>query len=221
MMLSFPKRLGRGASRGELFGHVVRRAIALVLLGWWGGSWAAVVWSGGMAEGLGGALLGDLVLKLAWPALVLGAVVLLAGTERARLWSTITLVGALGVAAGWLATGGDHALFERLAGLRIPGVLVRIGVCYLVASAIWFVTPSPRAIVAWVVGLPRRAAWRPGWRWTEERCSGETGSPPRRSGPSSPPTSAGRLPALRPASRPGLSRSRAPAPLPAGAGSGG
>jgi len=153
MMLSFPRRLARGASRGELFGHVARRATALMLLGWWGGSWSAVAWSGGQVEGSGMSAAGDVVLKLAWPALVLGAVVLLAGTRRRRIWAATLTAGGLGVALGWVASGGDHALFERLAGLRIPGVLVRIGVCYLLASAIWFATPSPRAIGAWAAGL--------------------------------------------------------------------
>jgi len=154
MMLSFPKRLARGSSRGELFGHVVRRAVALLLLGWWGGSWSAAAWSGGAPAGagaLGGA--GDVALRLAWPALVLGAVVLLAGTERPRVWGGVALAGAAGVAFGWVAAGGDHALFQRLAGLRLPGVLVRIGVCYLIASAIWFRTPSARAIVGWIAAI--------------------------------------------------------------------
>jgi predicted acyltransferase len=153
MMLSFPKRLARGATRGGLLGHVGRRALALMLLGWWGGSWSAVAWSRGApaAEGLGPLV--DLLLKAAWPALVLGAVVLLAGTSRTRLWTGVLAFGAIGVAVGWVATGGDHALFARVAGIRIPGVLVRIGVCYLIASAIWFATPSPRAIVAWTLAL--------------------------------------------------------------------
>jgi len=153
MMLSFPKRMGRGASRGELLRHVGRRALALMLLGWWGGSWSAVAWSGGAPEAAGslaGSLSGlaDLALKLGWPALVLGAVVLLAGTTNARRWIGVLAVGAIAAGFGWVATGGDHALFERIAGIRIPGVLVRIGVCYLIASAIWFLTPSPTAIAA-------------------------------------------------------------------------
>ncbi len=153
MMLSFPKRLARGASRPELFGHMVRRAGALLLLGWWGGSWSAVAWSGGAPAAGGVDPVVDLVLKTAWPALVLGAVVLLAGTARPRAWTIMLAAGAVGVAAGWIATGGDHALFDRVAGIRIPGVLVRIGVCYLLASAVWFSTPSPRAIATWALGL--------------------------------------------------------------------
>jgi len=154
MMLSFPKRLDRGASRGELLGHVARRALALMLLGWWGGSWTAVAWSGGAPVGMGTAgTVADLLLRVGWPAFALGAVVLLAGTDRARLWSSVLAAGVLSVLVAWVTLGGDHALFDRLAGIRIPGVLVRIGVCYLIASAIWFLSPRPIAIGGWILAI--------------------------------------------------------------------
>jgi predicted acyltransferase len=41
----------------------------------------------------------------------------------------------------------------RILGLRIPGVLVRIAWCYVLASGIYFLTPSPKAIMKWTMGL--------------------------------------------------------------------
>ncbi|HSR40803.1 MAG TPA: DUF5009 domain-containing protein, partial [Longimicrobiales bacterium] len=158
MMYSFPKRRERGASRRGLLGHVARRALALMILGWWGGSWTPLLWPGSESVlarpgAEGAAVAAAVLLRVAYPVLVLAAVVLLAGTKHPRRWRA-----ALGVAVGLFIVSGtvlDFAdpLFDQLAGIRIPGVLVRIGVCYLLASVIYFLTPSPRLLVRWIAVL--------------------------------------------------------------------
>lgn len=145
MMYSFPKRMAEGHSRRSLFGHVLRRALALMILGWWGASWSPVLFSDISAVGA--------VLRVGYVAAVLGAVVLLAGTTHVRRWGIVLGVGVVLFAAAALVLPPTDALLSRLAGLRIPGVLVRIGWCYALASAIWFLTPSPRAIAWWIAGL--------------------------------------------------------------------
>ncbi len=145
MMYSFPKRMAQGHSRRSLFGHVLRRALALMILGWWGASWSPVLFSDSSA--VGG------VLRVGYVAAVLSSVILLAGTPHVRRWGVILAAGVtLFTAAAFLLPPTD-ALLARLSGLRIPGVLVRIGWCYALASAIWFLTPSPRVIAWWIVGL--------------------------------------------------------------------
>jgi len=161
MMYSFPKRMEQGATRKELFWHVVRRAFALMLLGWWGASWSRLLWPGeGFHELSGAGTAAAVLLRIGFAAGMLSAVVLLAGTKRARTWWIVLGAGAVLTLGGLAALGFDDSLAQRLAGLRIPGVLVRIGVCYLAASAIWFATPSPKAIAWWIVGLlGGYAAW--------------------------------------------------------------
>lgn len=44
-------------------------------------------------------------------------------------------------------------IWSWLTNRRLTGVLPRIGFCYLIASAIYFATPSPKAIIAWIVAL--------------------------------------------------------------------
>jgi predicted acyltransferase len=154
MMYSFPKRLERGDSKRDLMLHVVRRAFALMLLGWWGSTWSRLLWPGDAfheASGVGTAL--AVVLRLGFAAAVLAAVVLLAGTRRPRAWWIALGVGLVLAVGGLAALGFDDSLARAIAGIRIPGVLVRIGVCYLLASAIYFATPDPRAIAWWIVGL--------------------------------------------------------------------
>ncbi len=149
MMFSFPKRLARGDSRKTLFLHVVRRAFALMLLGWWGGTWSSVLWPGG-GTALG---LAALLLRVGYVAGMLSAVVLLAGTARRGVWRVALGAGlAVFLIAAWMA-GWSDPLLSSIGGMRFPGVLVRIGVCYLTASAIYFLTPSPQAIRYWIVGL--------------------------------------------------------------------
>ncbi len=154
MMYSFPKRLEQGSTSRQLLLHVVRRAIALMLLGWWGSTWSRLLWPGESfheASGVGQAA--AVLLRIGFAAGVLAAVVLLAGTRRPRAWWITFGIGAVLSIGGLAVLGFDDSLARTIAGLRIPGVLVRIGVCYFLASAIWFATPTPRAIAWWIVGL--------------------------------------------------------------------
>lgn len=148
MVYSFAKRAGRGASRGELMGHVARRSLALMLLGWWGASWSPVLWPGD--GGIGGAAI---LLRVGYPTAMLAGVVLLAGTRYTKRWAWTLGVGSVLFVAAAIALGFDDPLLARIGGIRIPGVLVRIGVCYLIASAVYLSTSSPRALVGWIVGL--------------------------------------------------------------------
>lgn len=145
MMYSFPKRMEAGHSRRSLYSHVLRRSLALMILGWWGASWSPVLFSDFSA--IGG------VMRVGFVLAVLASVVLLAGTVRVRRWGMLFAGGVVLFVVAALATAPTDALLVRLAGLRIPGVLVRIGWCYALASAIWFLTPSPKAIAWWIGGL--------------------------------------------------------------------
>ena len=147
MMFSFPKRLARGDSRRKLMGHVVQRALALMLLGWWGASWSRVFWTNQEGE------VWSVVLRLGFVAGFVGAVVLLAGTQRKKEWGAVLGMGLVLFVVGAMGTGSEDSLLTRLAGLRIPGVLVRIAWCYLLASALWFWMPSRRAMLGWIAGL--------------------------------------------------------------------
>ncbi len=146
MMYSFPKRLAAGASRRELFAHVVRRSAALMLLGYWGASWTRLFWTG---MDSGGVL--SIVLRIGFVAGVTGAVVLLAGTRFPKRWWIIFGAGAACFFAAAVGSGFDDSLLIRIASLRIPGVLVRIAWCYVLASAIYFLTPSRRDLIRWIV----------------------------------------------------------------------
>jgi len=148
MMYSFPKRLAQGASRSELFKHVVRRAFALMLLGWWGASWSRIFWPG---EEISGVL--PVTLRFGYVVLMLGAVILLAGTIRSRVWWSIFLGGVAVFFGSAAMLGFSDPLLYRIAHIRIPGVLVRIGWCYILASTIYFLAPSRRALMTWIAGL--------------------------------------------------------------------
>lgn len=92
-----------------------------------------------------------------------------------------------------LDPGALHAftlgkVVDSIAGLRLPGVLQRIGGCWLPASAIIFLVKSPRRRVAAGAGLillyeiAMRAPLVPGWGRSSRstRCCGP---PPMRSSP--------------------------------------
>lgn len=147
MMFSFPKRLERGDSRGKLMTHVVQRAVALMLLAWWGASWSRVVWTNQDGD------VWSLILRVGFVAGAAGSVILLAGTARRKEWGMVLGAGVLLFLVGAFGRGWEDTLLERLAGLRIPGVLVRIAWCYLLASALWFWMPSWKAMVGWIGGL--------------------------------------------------------------------
>jgi predicted acyltransferase len=148
MMFSFPKRLAQGTSRAELFTHVVRRAAALMLLGYWGSTWSRVVWTG-----LDALTFEAVLLRIGFVAAMTGAVVLLAGTEFRTRWWSIFVGGLVLFVVGVTWAGTSDPLVTRILGLRIPGVLVRIAWCYVLASGIYFLTPSPKAIMKWTMGL--------------------------------------------------------------------
>lgn len=148
MMFSFPKRLAQGDSRGQLFGHVARRAAALMLLGHWGSTWTGIFWTN-----LESVSLGAVLLRIGFLAGMMGAVVLLAGTTYSGRWWSIFGSGVALFVVGMVLVGFADPLLSRLAGLRIPGVLVRIAWCYFLASGIYFLTPSPTAILKWTIGL--------------------------------------------------------------------
>lgn len=145
MMCSFPKRLAQGASRRALYAHVVRRAVALILLGYWGGTFSAVVFPGDVGAA-------GIAMRAGYVASFAAAIALLAGrVTRRRV--VVFSVGAMVFAVGAVVAGGDDALLRRLARLRLPGVLVRIGVCYACAAAIYFLAPRWRALSCWAIGL--------------------------------------------------------------------
>lgn len=210
MVFSFNKRLEAGESRRHLFGHVVRRAVVLYLLGlfslpfvpdtsrgffpalatvglWgnvarWATVWSflcAIVlitgtkrplrWIAGYAAGallvlVGCCLapvddpmkisgLGSLGLRVGLDLLILGALVLIdlpgarpLGLAGLAAGVVLTLLGVSGAAA-------PDPIWRWLTDRRLTGVLPRIGVCYLIASAIYFLTPAPRNLAAWIVVL--------------------------------------------------------------------
>jgi predicted acyltransferase len=256
MMFSFPKRMARGESRGHLFGHVVRRAVVLFLLGmftlpfipstaqgffpaldslglWgnvarWATVWAflcAIVlitgtkrprfWFVGYLIGAALILLScactditDPMKTLGWRAItmrggveliVIGTLVMIAFPRAALAGVAFAAVGVITMLSTLLDTGlavqiggfvavlaalalvfrrrdpiarflatataavsvivamsfvaSDDPLWRWLTDRRLTGVLPRIGFCYLIASAIYFATPSPRAIVKWIIAL--------------------------------------------------------------------
>lgn len=149
MTYSFQRRLAEGAAKRPLMVHVLRRSAALILLGWWGGTWSPVLFPG--SAGIEGT--GAIVLRLGFVGSVLAAVVLLAGSVRPNRWWIVLVASLLATAAGVFLSGFEDPLLTRLAGMRIPGVLVRIGACYLAASVIFLKTPSRNAIIWWIVAL--------------------------------------------------------------------
>ncbi|MGB1374266.1 MAG: acyltransferase family protein [Rhodothermales bacterium] len=147
MMFSFPKRLARGDSRRTLMGHVVARAAALMLLGWWGASWSRVLWTGQEND------IWSILLRVGFVLGAVASVILLAGTDRRKVWMSVFAGGLMLFFAGALGSDWEDSLLTRLAGLRIPGVLVRIAWCYLIASALWFWMPTRKAMLGWIAGL--------------------------------------------------------------------
>jgi predicted acyltransferase len=94
-----------------------------------------------------------IAMRVGFVAAALASVVLLAGTKRVWLWVPVLILGLALFFPGAFKFGRSDVIIDRLAEIRYPGVLVRIGFCYLLASAIYFVTPRPKALVAWIVAL--------------------------------------------------------------------
>lgn len=133
MTLSFDKRIARGASRGRMFVHVVARSAVLILLGL--------------------VLTGFPNFRLITPFILAIAGLQLVTREPDRKSRSLVPVGWAMLATGVLWWLGDFRYFNGpsqrssfadffplepggRSPIRIPGVLQRIGLCYLVASAI-------------------------------------------------------------------------------------
>lgn len=119
-----------------------------MLLGYWGAAWSPIVWPGSALSGAPA-----IGLRLGFTAAMLCAVVLLAGTTRLKLWWRLLAAGTVTFLGSTALLGFDDPLLSRIVHIRLPGVLVRIGWCYLLASAIYFLTPSRHALVNWIVAL--------------------------------------------------------------------
>jgi predicted acyltransferase len=72
------------------------------------------------------------------------------GDDRGRLWLHVLRRSVLIFALGLFLNGFPHF---NLATIRIPGVLQRIAVCYLIAASIFLFTRTARARVLWIAGL--------------------------------------------------------------------
>ncbi|MGE5316338.1 MAG: acyltransferase family protein [Acidobacteriota bacterium] len=79
------------------------------------------------------------------------------GDTKGKLMLQAAKRGAMIFAIGLLLTMFPFGLLPgthlNFATLRIPGVLQRIGITYVLASAIYLNASSARAIVAWIVGI--------------------------------------------------------------------
>ncbi len=177
MPFSFDRRLAEGASRLRLFEHVVRRALILILLGFIlaaAPSWSMLTTWGPESQPrwllLGAyvaAVIGLGVLfidepPLAWPATT--------GARIRKIASGVLLAAAIVVfALSWetFRSGNGGKPF------RIPGVLQRIGLCYLFASLVvmWLgtrgriVTIGVLLVGYWLIVtcVPAPAGYTPDW----------------------------------------------------------
>ncbi len=150
--IAFDRRVAGGASRGAIVGHVVRRGLALALLGYWGGTFSAIA----MPPSIDAA---GVVLRVGAVVAVIGALAALLGRRpRGALVALVAGAAVAAVAAPLVAP--DDALVRRIAHLRVPGVLVRIGVCYVVVAALYLLCPRVRTIaVATAVALAAYWLW--------------------------------------------------------------
>jgi len=151
LVFSFSRRLDEGHSRTTLWLHVVRRAAVLILLGLFQSRFPfypqdTTGLGQAMAEaGSGGALL-RVGLLLGFTA----GVVLILGARSTRTWLIVLASGVIcGVLGQILASPVDSRWFwQHLATARVPGVLFRIGICYLLAGSIYLRWRRPRTLVA-------------------------------------------------------------------------
>ncbi len=156
MTYSFDKRLAQGVSRRALMGHVICRAIVLFLLGL--------------------ILAGFPNFRLITPYIlgIIGLEILLERPSRKPGepvgWLLPIAVACLVIAVGWFVidfryfhsptTRSSWSDFFPLAPdpekgsyLRIPGVLQRIAMCYVVAALIMMLTQRVKPRIAWLLFL--------------------------------------------------------------------
>jgi len=156
LVFSSLKRLATGQPAAGLYAHVIRRSLALVLLGLFQSRFPLVArdpdgffvaWA---KVGFGGTLL-----RLGLVALVLASVVLLAGTRRRRAWIWVLGSGLTACLVGWLLTATADAIWfwRHLLDSRLPGVLQRIGICYFLAASLYLWCQRQRVILAVLIGL--------------------------------------------------------------------
>ncbi len=169
---SFDKRLGQGASRLRLFEHVVRRSVILFLLGLIMAAfprWNDIV-QPALRPGASAPPLARLLLPV-WPGfagalgwlqpwrgvvpyvLVIVGLTLLFVDEPPLGWPrgagrrTKKVLALLLLAAGIAYFAADFAYFEQ-SKVRVPGVLQRIAICYLLAASIVLLTSFRRVRLA-------------------------------------------------------------------------
>lgn len=162
VVFSSDRRLAEGQARGTLCGHAARRSLVLILLGLFQSRFPLVErGADGFFTTLAATGPGGWLLHLGFVLTFLAVVVLLAGIrrERRRGWLIVLAAGlATGVAGQILAHPAEATWFwHHLASARVPGVLQRIGVCYLLAATIYLFGPDgrwrTRFILAWLVVL--------------------------------------------------------------------
>ncbi len=156
MPFSFDRRIAAGASRVRLFEHVVRRALTLVLLGLTLNAWPrwpevapffglADAWDWSCWRPVLPYVLGIIGLSLlfadepplGWPSGVLARI--------GKLGAWLILAAAV----AWFVI--DYHRFTE-SRLRVPGVLQRIGLCYLFASMVVLVCCT-RGRLFWALAL--------------------------------------------------------------------
>jgi len=138
MTFSFDKRLAQGQRPASLLGHVVRRSAALVLLGMTLYAFPNL------------RLMAPLVVLVAGLMVMDSNLALGGGSESDRALRRRYLSRALAALAviGWIV---DFRYFHAC-GLRVPGVLQRIGLCYFFASLI-VLHSGMRGRALWAFGL--------------------------------------------------------------------
>ena len=154
MTFSFDKRLAQGQSKLRLFEHVCKRTIILFVLGlllaafpfstpddW--GRWRLVIPYVGLIAGLEFLFADD-------PPFSLGK------TEKEKIRKIIGWILSLGSLLYFIMDFNHFQTFAMNtntgATIRIPGVLQRIALCYLIASVIMFYTKA-RGRILWSAAL--------------------------------------------------------------------
>ena len=156
LVFSFTRRLEGGTSRGQLWNHVWRRSLVLVLLGLFLSRFPGYPRA---AAGLGSAVAaagpGGLLLRVGWLAGFVASVAFLIGPRHHRPWLLVLIGGAVFVLLGQvLALPPDRGwLWHHLGSARVPGVLQRIGICYAAAGGLYLLSNRPRFVTGTIILL--------------------------------------------------------------------